>query len=168
MSQTPHTLGAVLSQEQLQHLNRMIGDILGKPQSAYNANSGTVEVLKDLQQLCKDPLPLEREHLGKLFSSREFQKLVRDTAEQQWMVKPGDLKEGDYVGRLYERLNSQMEKLSLHSKCGTGAYRFLTDGGRDPQQCGIYEPGEPDVYICTDSTQNVGAACKWRTVCVYQ
>ena len=65
MSQTPHTLGAVLSQEQLQHLNRMIGDILGKPQSAYNANSGTVEVLKDLQQLCKDPLPLEREHLGK-------------------------------------------------------------------------------------------------------
>lgn len=111
MSQTPHTLGAVLSQEQLQHLNRMIGDILGKPQSAYNANSGTVEVLKDLQQLCKDPLPLEREHLGKLFSSREFQKLVRDTAEQQWMVKPGDLKEGDYVGRLYERLNSQMEKI---------------------------------------------------------
>ena len=111
MSQTPHTLGAVLSQEQLQHLNRMIGDILGKPQSAYNANSGTVEVLKDLQQLCKDPLPLEREHLGKLFSSREFQKLVRDTAEQQWMVKPGNLKEGDYVGRLYERLNSQMEKI---------------------------------------------------------
>ena len=111
MSQTPHTLGAVLSQEQLQHLNRMIGDILGKPQSAYNANSGTVEVLKDLQQLCKDPLPLEREHLGKLFSSREFQALVRDTAEQQWMAKPGDLKEGDYVGRLYERLNSQMEKI---------------------------------------------------------
>ena len=111
MSQTPHTLGAVLSQEQLQHLNRMIGDILGKPQSAYNANSSTVEVLKDLQQLCKDPLPLEREHLGKLFSSREFQKLVRDTAEQQWMAKPGDLKEGDYVGRLYERLNSQMEKI---------------------------------------------------------
>lgn len=57
----------------------MIGDILGKPQSAYNANSSTVEVLKDLQQLCKDPLPLEREHLGKLFSSREFQALVRDT-----------------------------------------------------------------------------------------
>ena len=114
MSQTPHTLGAVLSQEQLQHLNRMIGDILGKPQSAYNANSGTVEVLKDLQQLCKDPLPLEREHLGKLFSSREFQALVRDTAEQQWMVKPGDLKEGDYVGRLYERLNSQMEKIEVN------------------------------------------------------
>lgn len=151
MSQTPHTLGAVLSQEQLQHLNRMIGDILGKPQSAYNANSGTVEVLKDLQQLCKDPLPLEREHLGKLFSSREFQKLVRDTAEQQWMVKPGDLKEGDYVGRLYERLNSQMEKLSLHSKMRDRSILLFTDGRRDPQQCGIYEPGEPDVYICTDS-----------------
>jgi hypothetical protein len=27
------------------------------------------------------------------------------------MAKPGDLKEGDYVGRLYERLNSQMEKI---------------------------------------------------------
>ena len=51
------------------------------------------------------------DYLGKLFSSREFQALVRDTAEQQWMVKPGDLKEGDYVGRLYERLNSQMEKI---------------------------------------------------------
>ena len=32
------------------------------------------------------------------------------------MVKPGDLKEGDYVGRLYERLNSQMEKIEYALK----------------------------------------------------
>ena len=115
-SQTPHTLGAVFSREQLQNLNRMVGELLGKSETGYTPESGTVEVLKDLQQLCKDPLPLEREHLGKLFSSKEFQTLIRDTAEQQWMAKPKDLEEGDYVSRLYERLNSQMEKIELALK----------------------------------------------------
>ena len=140
----------------------MIGDILGKPQSAYNANSGTVEVLKDLQQLCKDPLPLEREHLGSCFLPGNSRNLSGIRQNSSGWSNLGDLKEGDYVGRLYERLNSQIGKKieSALEKCGTGAYCFLTDGGRDPQQCRIYESGEPDVHIRTDSTQNVRAACK--------
>lgn len=111
MPAVSHTLGAVLSQEGIRQLNHMLGEAIGGHETNYTKDSGVVEVLKDLQQLCKDPLPLERQTLGKVFSSKEFHALVRDTAEQQWMVKPQDLAEGDHVGRLYERLNNQMERI---------------------------------------------------------
>ena len=82
----------------------MIGDILGKPQSAYNANSGTVEVLNICRNLPKIRCRWQREHLGKSFS-REFQALVR--IEQQV--------DGENCGPLcrqvYDVLNSQMEKI---------------------------------------------------------
>lgn len=107
----PHTLGAVLGPQQLQTLNHMVGQLLGMEQTNYTKDSGVVEVLKDLQQVLKDPLPLQNEKLGKLFSSKEFRALIRDTAEQQWTLKPQDLKEDRSVQRLYERLNNQMEKI---------------------------------------------------------
>lgn len=107
----PHTLGAVLGPQQLQTLNHMVGQLLGMEQTNYTKDSGVVEVLKDLQQVLKDPLPLQKEKLGKLFSSKEFRALIRDTAEQQWTLKPQDLKEDRSVQRLYERLNNQMEKI---------------------------------------------------------
>ena len=110
-SSVPHTLGAVLEPQQLQTLNHMVGQLLGMEQTNYTKDSGVVEVLKDLQQVLKDPLPLEKEKLGKLFSSKEFRALIKDTAEQQWTLKPQDLKEDRSVQRLYERLNNQMQKI---------------------------------------------------------
>lgn len=110
-SSVPHTLGAVLEPQQFQTLNHMVGQLLGMEQTNYTKDSGVVEVLKDLQQVLKDPLPLEKEKLGKLFSSKEFRALIKDTAEQQWTLKPQDLKEDRSVQRLYERLNNQMQKI---------------------------------------------------------
>lgn len=110
-SAVPHTLGALLQPQQLQTLNHMVGQLLGMEMTSYTKDSGAVEVLKDLQQVLKDPLPLEKEKLGKLFSSREFRTLIRDTAEQQWTLEPEDLKEDRSVQRLYERLGQQMEKI---------------------------------------------------------
>ena len=107
----PHTLGALFSKEQLQNINRMIGSLLGKPAAAYTKDSGVVEVLRDLQQVLKDPLPVEREQLGRLFSSKEFHSMIKDTAEQQWMLEPKSLTDGNRVERLYERLNSQIERI---------------------------------------------------------
>lgn len=112
----PHTLGAVLDASQLEHLNKMIGELLGTEETNYSGDSGAVEVLKDLQQLFRDPLPLIKEHLGKLLSSEEFKGLVRDTLEQQWMVKPSELTEQDKIGKLYEKLNDQVQRIETAVK----------------------------------------------------
>ena len=111
-NQTPHTLGAVLSEEQRNNLNALLGKVLGTDSTSYTKDSGVVEVLKDLQQILKDPLPVERESLGKLFASNEFQSLVKDTMEQQWMLTPEDLKEPDKIGKLYEKMEGQLTRLT--------------------------------------------------------
>lgn len=111
-NQTAHTLGAVLSEEQQNNLNALLGKVLGTDSTSYTKDSGVVEVLKDLQQILKDPLPVEREALGRLFASNEFQSLVKDTMEQQWMLTPEDLKEPDKIGKLYEKMEGQLTRLT--------------------------------------------------------
>lgn len=111
-NQTPHTLGAVLSEEQRNNLNALLGKVLGTDSTSYTKDSGVVEVLKDLQQILKNPLPVERESLGRLFASNEFQSLVKDTMEQQWMLTPEDLKEPDKIGKLYEKMEGQLTRLT--------------------------------------------------------
>ncbi len=110
-TQIPHTLGAVLSPEQIKELNQMIGQLLGVEETAYTKDSGVVEVLKDLQQVFHDPIPIKKESFTRLTGSKAFQALVKDTLEQQWMVKPEELPEKEQIGKLYERLNSQMERI---------------------------------------------------------
>lgn len=110
-NQTPHTLGAVLSEQQQANLNELLGKVLGTDTTSYTKDSGVVEVLKDLQQILKDPLPMERGPLGRLLASDEFKALVKDTMEQQWMLTPEDLKEPDKIGKLYAKLEGQLGRL---------------------------------------------------------
>ena len=112
-SATPHTLGALMDGKQLQNLNTMLGELLGTDATRYTKDSGVVEVLKDIQQVLKDSLPIEREQIGKLFSSKEFVHMVKDTLQQQWTLQPQDLEADgtDKVAKLYDRMNAQLEKI---------------------------------------------------------
>lgn len=112
-SATPHTLGALLDGKQLQNLNTMLGELLGTDATKYTKDSGVAEVLKDIQQVLKDSLPIEREQIGKLFSSKEFVHMVKDTMQQQWTLQPQNLEEDgtDKVTKLYDRMNAQLEKI---------------------------------------------------------
>lgn len=113
-SATPHTLGALMDGKQLQNLNTMLGELLETDATRYTKDSGVVEVLKDIQQVLKDSLPIEREQIGKLFSSKEFVHMVKDTLQQQWTLQPQDLEADgtDKVAKLYDRMNSQLEKIT--------------------------------------------------------
>lgn len=113
-SATPHTLGALMDGKQLQNLNSMLGELLGTDATRYTKDSGVVEVLKDIQQVLKDSLPIEREQIGKIFSSKEFVHMVKDTMQQQWTLQPQDLEADgtDKVAKLYDRMNSQLEKIT--------------------------------------------------------
>lgn len=113
-SATPHTLSALMDGKQLQNLNSMLGELLGTDATRYTKDSGVVEVLKDIQQVLKDSLPIEREQIGKIFSSKEFVHMVKDTMQQQWTLQPQDLEADgtDKVAKLYDRMNSQLEKIT--------------------------------------------------------
>lgn len=113
-SAMPHTLGALMDGKQLQNLNTMLGELLGTDATRYTKDSGVVEVLKDIQQVLKDSLPIEREQIGKIFSSKEFVHMVKDTLQQQWTLQPQDLEADgtDKVAKLYDRMNSQLEKIT--------------------------------------------------------
>ena len=130
-SHVPHTLGAVLNENQQNTLNALLGKVLGTDKAFYTKDSGVVEVLKDLQQVLKDPLPMEREHLSRLFSSDEFKTLVKDTMEQQWMLIPEELKEPDKIGKLYEKMEGQLERLTEAMKAAgqesTNVTQLATD-----------------------------------------
>ena len=112
-SATPHTLGALLDGKQLQNLNTMLGELLGTDATRYTKDSGVAEVLKDIQQVLKDSLPIEREQIGKLFSSKEFVHMVKDSMQQQWTLQPQDLEADgtDKVAKLYDRMNVQLQKI---------------------------------------------------------
>ncbi len=112
-SATPHTLGALLDGKQLQNLNTMLGELLGTDATRYTKDSGVAEVLKDIQQVLKDSLPIEREQIRKLFSSKEFVHMVKDTMQQQWTLQPQNLEADgtDKVTKLYDRMNAQLEKI---------------------------------------------------------
>ena len=113
-SATPHTLGALMDGKQLQNLNTMLGELLGTDATGYTKDSGVAEVLKDIQQIFKDSLPIEREQIGKLFSSKEFVHMVKVTIQQQWTLQPQELEADgtDKVTKLYDRMNAQLEKIT--------------------------------------------------------
>lgn len=113
-SATPHTLGALMDGKQLQNLNTMLGELLGTDATGYTKDSGVAEVLKDIQQVFKDSLPIEHEQIGKLFSSKEFVHMVKDTMQQQWTLQPQELEADgtDKVTKLYDRMNAQLEKIT--------------------------------------------------------
>lgn len=48
---------------------------------------------------------------GKLLSSKSYAAILKSALEQQWLLKPENLKEKGKISELYERLDHQMEKM---------------------------------------------------------
>lgn len=48
----------------------------------------------------------------KLFSSNDYNKLLKDNISSQWLLKPGDVKDKENVDNLYQRLNAQVKGLT--------------------------------------------------------
>lgn len=52
----------------------------------------------------------------KLFARKEFQLLLKNTVEQQWLIKPQDLKEENKISALYEKMERQMNQMEAAMK----------------------------------------------------
>lgn len=119
----PQQLGAVLDpqmQESFSDLLRSIGDLADNENvfdedGDLNLNLTARKMLslidEELQaQLAKGGL--ETDDVKELFSHKGYQKLLNNVMEEQWLVRPSDVKSKSKISDLYERLERQMENIS--------------------------------------------------------
>lgn len=73
-----------------------------------------VELFQHLSELLlqKDMLPGQRESITKLLGSKEFNQILKNEMTKQWMITPEEVAEENKVENLYERLNSQLNRLN--------------------------------------------------------
>lgn len=69
------------------------------------------ELLQLLEQVFSEAQASDRQSLSELVSSKEYRTLVRNMIEQQWLLKPEELKSEHKVNELYERLDRQLEQM---------------------------------------------------------
>ena len=119
----PQQLGAVLdsqTQESFSDLLRSIGDLVENDavfdeNGDLNLNLTTKKMLSlidhELQtQLAKGGL--EADDVKDLLSHKGYQKLLNNVMEEQWLVRPSEVKSKERISGLYERLERQMEEIS--------------------------------------------------------
>ena len=69
------------------------------------------ELLQLLEQVFSEAQASDRQSLSELVSSKEYRTLVRNMIEQQWLLKPEEVKSEHKVNELYERLDRQLEQM---------------------------------------------------------
>ena len=119
VSYEPHTVGAVMEEKDVQTLTRLIRDfgddnpakqsLLTKGET-LNRSLPAKEFLGQLHELLENGKPEHEETVRKLLSQRGYHKALRDVVEQEWTLKPQDVR-ADKLKNLYDRLNHQMEKM---------------------------------------------------------
>ncbi len=62
--------------------------------------------------LAKNLTGAQKESIVKLLSGKEFNHLLKNEMTKQWLLTPGDVEKEHKVENLYERLNSQMNRLN--------------------------------------------------------
>lgn len=110
------TLMSIIGKPALENLTQQLQTI-GAPESVQQAFAdGTLTAKEALAEISKmlTQLPEEsHEALSyRIFSDTGFQKLVKNTLTEQWLLTPADVREKEKVDALYERLNSQLSRLS--------------------------------------------------------
>lgn len=106
-----------LNKESLQHITEQLKQA-GVPQEMIEGLSNqkvtSQELINQLNNLLNNGhfTPRQKEGLLKLFGSKEFGKLMKNELTRQWFLEPQEVAQENKVEHLYERLNSQMNRLS--------------------------------------------------------
>ena len=114
-----NSLGSVMTDEQLKELNEQIKSLLpdkaGNENSLYSKDDSIVGTLNDIKELLKNTAA-DKQTLLKLFSGSGFKAMIKNALTRQWMITPEQLKESDKqltdkIGRLYEKVSEQLDKM---------------------------------------------------------
>lgn len=90
------------------------GAYTAKP--VLNKDMPVSEFLRTLQGALAENGELGLAGVQKLFAGKEFQMLLRSMVEQQWLIKPQDLKEEQRMTKLYEKMERQIGQMESAMK----------------------------------------------------
>lgn len=118
-----HSAGRVLTDEQADDLVRQLADLAEPEQreAVLKSDRSFLEkppkqLLQELQQLLEQAAPERKEAVKNLLSKEPYQRLLRETLEEEFLLKPEEVKSKDKVKSLYERLDRQMTQLEQIAK----------------------------------------------------
>lgn len=84
---------------------------LAEEKTTLNKNLTVKEFMQTVASAISKQEEMSFSGIQKLFGSKEYKTLLKDIIEQQWTIKPEELKEKNKVNELYERLDHQMKQL---------------------------------------------------------
>ena len=111
------SVGALFTEGQMKDFSNLLkefpqlaGSKLFTAEGNLNGNLSTGAFLKELHQALDEIMGLTGGSAKKLFSGKEYQKVLEYEVKQQWTLKPEEIK-GDAVKHLYEKMEEQMQKM---------------------------------------------------------
>lgn len=105
-----HTLSDVMSKKQLTEFTDKLNQLFeGKLE--FSKDMPVAKALTELTQQLEQNTNLSKEQLSQLFSGKEFTEMLKNVMEQQWLVTPRELGKNHKIGKLYEKMESQLQKM---------------------------------------------------------
>ena len=113
--------GAASLEQQLKALETDGKQVLFDKNGNLNTGMSAEDFLKNLNQLFKENEFPQKEALFKLFSGKEYQTIFKKAVENQWYLEPQETGSKETVEKLYNRLQTQMNRLDEFIKqAGSG------------------------------------------------
>lgn len=113
--------GAASLEQQLKALETDGKQVLFDKNGNLNTGMSAEEFLKNLNQLFKENEFPQKEALFKLFSGKEYQTILKKAVENQWYLEPQETGSKETVEKLYNRLQTQMNRMDEFIKqAGSG------------------------------------------------
>ncbi|MCI8448365.1 MAG: flagellar hook-length control protein FliK [Eubacterium sp.] len=114
-AEEPAKLSQLLNRHHISELENQLKELFPKAgQLKLNTQLTAKEFLEELsRQLLEQHKSsgFDKSALNKLFSGREYHTLLKDVMEQEWTVKPQDLKTEHKIEELYQKLDRQMSQI---------------------------------------------------------
>lgn len=96
---------------QMMELPQLAGNERLFPGGRLNLELSPKELVFELQRALQQVKSGDSSPVKKLLADEPYQKLLKELFEQEWLVKPEDLKTADKIHDLYQRLEHQMTRL---------------------------------------------------------
>lgn len=140
-AQTGHKTELVLNSRQQENLTRLLQEFSGAvqnekllPEGKLNSSLPAGELLLQIISSVENSENYTSASMQRLFHSREYQGLLKQAMEEQWLTTPENLKEEGVVKELYQRLGRQMEQLQqLLDQTGTASGAALAKTAQQVQ-----------------------------------
>lgn len=79
--------------------------------TALDKNLTVSDFLRTVSQILSENNGTASQNIQKLFGSDAYKSLLRNVMEQQWLIRPEELKQEKKISQLYEKLEQQMKQV---------------------------------------------------------